>query len=60
MSLFSQTQKVSITQVGRFVEPRLLAVALNQTDSKQRNKIFAVRFELRIMATELNTEKQVV
>ena len=37
-SIFSQTQKASITQVGNFVETRLLAVALNQTDGKQRNE----------------------
>jgi len=45
MSIFSHTQKVSITQVGNFVENRLLAVALNQADGKQRNKIFTICFE---------------
>jgi hypothetical protein len=42
------------------METRLLAVALNQTDGKQRNKIFAICFELRIMDNEWNREKQVV
>jgi hypothetical protein len=42
---FSQTQEVSKTQVGNFVETRLLAVALNQEDGKQRNKIFTICFE---------------
>ena len=56
MSIFSQTQKVSITQVGNFVETRPLAVALNQVDGKQRNKIFALCFETRIMENELNRE----
>jgi len=60
LSIFSQTQKVSLTQVGNFVETRPSAVALNQADSKQRNKIFAVCFESRIKETELNREKQVV
>jgi hypothetical protein len=56
LSIFSQTQKVSITQVGNFVEIRPLAVALNQADGKQRNKIFAICFESRIMEIELNRE----
>jgi hypothetical protein len=60
MSIFSQTQKVSITQVGNFVETRPLAVALNQADGKQRNKIFATSFDSRIMEIELNREKQAV
>jgi hypothetical protein len=42
---FSQSQKMSITQSGNFVEPRQLSVALNQTDSKQRNKIIIICFE---------------
>jgi len=41
LSIFSHTQKVSITQVGNYVETRRLAVALNKADGKQRNKIFA-------------------
>jgi HD-like signal output (HDOD) protein len=41
--------KVSKTQLRNFLETRLLAVALNQTDSKQRNKIFTICFESRIM-----------
>ena len=45
----SQTQKVSITQVGNLVETRLLGVALNQADSKQTNKIFYICFESPIM-----------
>ena len=60
LSIFSHTQKVSITQVGNFVETHLLAVALNQAKGKQRNKIFTICFEWRIMETELNREKQVV
>jgi hypothetical protein len=44
--IFSQTQKVSITQVRNFVETRLLAVALNQADGKQRSKIFTICYEL--------------
>ena len=60
LPIFSQTRKVSGTQVGNFVETRLLAVALNQVDSNQRNKIFTICFESRIMETELNREKQVV
>ena len=38
------------------METRPLAVALNQADSKQKNKIFAICFESRIMETELNRE----
>jgi hypothetical protein len=53
---FLAKQKVSKTQVGNFVEIRPLAVALNQADGKQRNKIFAICFESRIMETELNRE----
>jgi len=60
LSIFSQTQKVSITQVGNVVEARPSAVAVNQADSKQTNKIFAICFESRIMETELNREIQVV
>jgi len=60
LSIFSQTQKASITQVGNYVETRLLAVALNKADGKQRNKIFSNSFESRIMEIELNREKQVV
>ena len=60
LSIFSQTQKVSITQLGNFVENRLLAVALNQADGKQRNKIFSNSFESRIMEIESDIEKQVV
>ena len=56
--LFTQTQKVSITQVGNFVETRPLAVALNQADGKQGNKTFAFYFELRIRTTELNRKKK--
>jgi len=59
-SIFSQTQTASITEVGNFAETRLLADALNQTAGKQRNKIFAICFESRIMETELNRKKQVV
>jgi len=51
---------VSIRQVGNFVETCLLAVALNQVDRKQRNKIFRICFESCIMEKELNREKQVV
>jgi len=40
LSIFSHTQKVSIAQVGNYVETRLLAAALNQAEGKQRNKIF--------------------
>ena len=53
LSTFSQTQNVSTTQVGNLI-------ALNQADSKQRNKIFANCFESRIMETELNREKNYV
>jgi len=60
LSIFSQTQKVSITQVGNFVETRPLAVALNQADGKEMNKTFVIFFESRIKETELNREKQVV
>jgi len=60
LSIFSQTQKVSITQVGNLVKTHLSAVALNQVNSNQRNKIFPICFELRIMETELNREIQVV
>ena len=60
LSIFSQTTKVSIRQVGNFVETCLLAVALNQVDRKQRNKIFRICFESCIMEKELNREKQVV
>jgi len=59
LSVFNQTQKVSTTQVGNLVETRPSAVALNQTDSKQRNKTFAICFESCLMETELNREKQV-
>ena len=55
-SIFSQTQKLSIKQVGNFVETRPSAVALNQADSKQKNKIFAIFFESRTLETELNRE----
>jgi hypothetical protein len=54
MSIFSQTRKASITQVGNFVETLPLAVALNQADGKQRNKTFVVCFEYRITEAELN------
>ena len=60
LSVFSQIEKVPITQQGNFVETRPSAVALNQTNSKQWNKIFTICFESRIMETELNKEKQVV
>ena len=60
LSIFSQTQNVSITQVGNFVETRPSAVAVNQADGKQRHKIFAVCFESCIMEIQLNREKQVV
>jgi len=53
LSTFSQTQNVSITQLGNLV-------ALNQAHSKQRNKILANCFESCIMETELNREIQVV
>jgi hypothetical protein len=49
---------VSITQVRNFVETHLLGFALNQSDSKQRNKIFIFFFESPIMETELNIEKK--
>jgi len=39
--IFSQTQKVSLTQVGYLVDTRPLGVTLIQVDSKQRNNIFA-------------------
>jgi hypothetical protein len=58
--IFSQTQKESTTQVGNFVETRPLAVALNQADGKQRDKILAIPFESRIMEIELDREKEVV
>jgi len=44
--------------IGNFVENRLFGVALNQADSKQRNKIFIICFESPIMETELNIEKK--
>jgi len=44
---------MSIKKVRNFVETRLLRVALNQADSKQRNKIFIICFESPIMETEL-------
>ena len=56
--IFSQTQKVSITQVGNYVETRRLAVALNRADEKQRNKIFTICFEWRIMETELIKQRE--
>jgi hypothetical protein len=49
---------LSITQAGSFVETRLLAVALNQADSKQRNKIFIICIECATMERELNKEKK--
>jgi uncharacterized protein len=52
LSIFNQAQKVSITQVGNLVETRPLAVAVNQAVGKQRNEIFAICFESRIMETE--------
>jgi hypothetical protein len=58
-SIFSQTQKVSITQVGNLVETGQLEVAVNRADGKQRNRMFAIFFESRIMENELNREKQV-
>ena len=51
-SIVSQTMKASITQIGNFVEIRLLAVALNEADGKQRNKILSICFEQRIMEIE--------
>jgi len=51
---------VSIRQVGNFVETRLLAVTVNQAVRKERNKIFRVCFESRLMEKELNREKQLV
>jgi len=39
---------------------RLSAVALNRADSRQRNKMFTICFESRIMETELNREIYVV
>jgi hypothetical protein len=42
------------------VETRPLAVVLNQADGKQRNKIFTICFESRIVEIELKREKQVV
>ena len=60
MSIFSQAQKVSVTQVGDFVETLRLAVAVNQAEGKQRHKIFAICFESRMMEIQLNREKQVV
>ena len=57
-SIFSQKhRKCQITQVGNFVEIHPLAVALKQADGTQRNKMFAICFESRIMETELNEEK---
>ena len=55
--IFCQTQKLSITQVGNFVETRQLGVALNQVDSKQRNKTFIIYFESTTIERELNREK---
>jgi hypothetical protein len=46
LSIFNETQKVSTTQVGNFVETRPLTVAINQADGKQRNKIFAILFRI--------------
>ena len=60
LSIFSQTQEVSITQVGNFVETRLLAVALNQADGQEMNETLAIFFESRILETELNRDKEVV
>jgi hypothetical protein len=60
LSTFSQTQKLSITQVGNLVETGPLAVAVNWAGGKQRNKIFAICFESRVMEIELNREKQVI
>jgi len=47
LSICSQTQKVSITQTWNSMETRRSPVALNQTNSKQRNNIFAICFESR-------------
>jgi hypothetical protein len=60
LSIFIQTQKLSRTHVGNFVETRLLTVAINQADSKQRDKILTICFESCINETEWNREKQVV
>ena len=54
---FCQTEKLSITQVENFVETRLLRVAQNQADSKQRDKIFIICFESPTVGKELNREK---
>jgi hypothetical protein len=57
LSNFSLIQKVLITQAGNFAEPRLLGVALNQADTKQRNKIFAICLETRTMDNEFKKGK---
>ena len=41
------------------METHQLGVALNQADSKQRNKIFVICFESAILGRELNREKQI-
>ena len=56
VSTFSQTRKLSIIQVGNLVETRPSAVALNQANGKQRNKIFTICLELTIIGIELNRE----
>jgi len=55
---FYQTEKLSITQVENFVETRLLRVAQNQADSKQRDKIFIICFESPTVGKELNKRKR--
>jgi hypothetical protein len=60
LSNSSLIQKVLLTQVGNFAEPRPLGVALNQAEAKQRNKIFANYLETNIMDIELNKENEVV
>jgi hypothetical protein len=56
---FSQTQKMSITQSGNFVETRQLSVALNQADSKQRNKIIIICFKSPLIERELERKSGV-
>ena len=55
VSTFSQTKNVSEREVRYFVETLQSAVALNQADSKQRNKIIVIHFESHIMERELKS-----
>jgi len=52
----TRSQFVSITTVRYFLETRLSAVALNQADSRQRNKILIICFESHIMERKLKSE----